>query len=391
MMNLLKFFFILLTFSSIFLVNACIPLPDLLSQIQEQLPAEVREIQPAYTPQPLPTIGEDDLQERLVALYEYINPGVVSIRTYTDFSGEGQGSGFVFDTLGHIVTNYHVVEGADEIEVAFSDGFRAMASLVGRDLNSDIAVLKVEAPVNQFKPLPLGDLSKVKVGQTVVAIGNPFGLSGTMTIGIISSMGRTLESMQSAPGGGLFTAGDLIQTDAAINPGNSGGPLLNLNAEVIGINRAIRTDEDASLYSPVNSGIGFAVPVNIVRKVVPELIEYGTYDYPYMGIESYRGDFTLKVLQALNVPANTVGAYVMGVNLGGPADQAGLQGGNRQTYIENLIAGGDWIIAIDDNPISTFNDMLSYIVGNTRPGDTVMLTILREGRQLNLPLTLGRR
>ena len=390
-MNLLKFFFILLTFSSIFLVNACIPLPDLLSQIQEQLPAEVREIQPAYTPQPLPTIGEDDLQERLVALYEYINPGVVSIRTYTDFSGEGQGSGFVFDTLGHIVTNYHVVEGADEIEVAFSDGFRAMASLVGRDLNSDIAVLKVEAPVNQFKPLPLGDLSKVKVGQTVVAIGNPFGLSGTMTIGIISSMGRTLESMQSAPGGGLFTAGDLIQTDAAINPGNSGGPLLNLNAEVIGINRAIRTDEDASLYSPVNSGIGFAVPVNIVRKVVPELIEYGTYDYPYMGIESYRGDFTLKVLQALNVPANTVGAYVMGVNLGGPADQAGLQGGNRQTYIENLIAGGDWIIAIDDNPISTFNDMLSYIVGNTRPGDTVMLTILREGRQLNLPLTLGRR
>jgi 2-alkenal reductase len=390
-MNSFKSLFISLVCSGLFLLNACLPLPDLLSQIQEQQPAEVREVQPAYTPQPLPTIGENDLQERLVALYEYINPGVVSIHTYINLGGGGQGSGFVYDTLGHIVTNYHVVEDAEEIEVAFSDGFRAMASLVGRDLNSDIAVLKVKAAVNQFKPLPLGDLNSVKVGQTVVAIGNPFGLSGTMTVGIISSLGRTLESMQSAPGGGLFTSGDLIQTDAAINPGNSGGPLLNLNGEVIGINRAIRTDEDASLYSPVNSGIGFAVPVDIVRKVVPELIKYGTYDYPYMGIESYRGDFTLKVLDALNMPANTVGAYVMGVNLGGPADQAGLQGGDRQTNIENLIAGGDWIIAIDDSPISTFNDMLSYIVGNTRPGDTVMLTILREGRQLELPLTLGKR
>jgi len=211
-------------------------------------------------------------QEALVSLYERVMPGIVALQVIGD-QGGSLGSGFVFDAQGHIVTNQHVIEGARQVEVDFTSGYKAYGTVIGTDLDSDLAVVKVDAPASELFPLPLGDSNALKVGQTVIAIGNPFGLSGSMTTGIISALGRTLDSQREAPGGSFFTAGDIIQTDAAINPGNSGGPLFNLNGEVIGINRAIRTTATTTTGEPVNSGIGFAISINIVKRVVPVLIQ----------------------------------------------------------------------------------------------------------------------
>ncbi|GAF80607.1 unnamed protein product, partial [marine sediment metagenome] len=218
----------------------------------------------------------------LTNLYQHINPGVVTIWRY-DIVGSGhdqsfptgQGSGFVIDLEGHIITNLHVIDGADEIEVDFPSGLKVWAELMGTDPDSDLAVLKVNVPEKELVPLPLGDSDKVRVGDFVVAIGNPFGLSGSMTIGIISAIGRTLDSENPAPGGGRFAAGDIIQTDAAINPGNSGGPLINMHGEVIGVNRAIRSESFTVRGDIANSGVGFAIPINILRQVVPKIIENG--------------------------------------------------------------------------------------------------------------------
>ena len=218
-------------------------------------------------------------QDALTALYDAVSPGIVAIQARTE-AGGSLGSGFVFDDQGHVVTNYHVVEGATQVEVDFMSGFKTFGTVIGTDLDSDLAVIKTNAPPEELHPLPLGDSALLKVGQTVVAIGNPFGLSGTMTVGIISALGRTLDSAHSTPDGTFFAAGDIIQTDAAINPGNSGGPLINLNGEVIGVNRAIRTTAFTETGEPVNSGIGFAISVNIIKRVVPVLIAQGKYDYP---------------------------------------------------------------------------------------------------------------
>ena len=199
-----------------------------------------------------------------MALYESVSPGTVAIIT-----DQGQGSGFVYDGQGNIVTNYHVIEGATTVEVRFTSGYMAYGTIVGTDLDSDLAIVKVDAPAGELHPLPLGDSTSLKVGQTVVAIGNPFGLNSTMTVGIVSALGRTLDSAHETSDGNFFTAGDIIQTDAAINPGNSGGPLFNINGEVIGINRAIRTNSTTATGQPVNSGIGFAISVNMVKRVAP--------------------------------------------------------------------------------------------------------------------------
>ena len=272
--------------------------------------------QPQEVYAPLPEPG------RLSALYESTLPGVVSIRIMSEV-GSGLGSGFVFDEQGHIVTNFHVVEGATEVEVDFSSGFKTYGTVIGTDLDSDLAVIKVNVPAEEIHPLPIGDSDLLRVGQTVIAIGNPFGLSGTMTTGIVSALGRTLDSLNDAPGGGYFTAGDIIQTDAAINPGNSGGPLFNLSGEVIGINRAIRITSYSDDGEPVNSGIGFAISINIVKRVVPSLIERGIYDYPYMGISSI-SDLSLHSIEALGLERYT-GAYVTNVTPGSPAEEAGVQ------------------------------------------------------------------
>lgn len=328
------------------------------------------------------------LQDTLVNLYEKVNPGVVSIRVLTE-SGDGLGSGFVYDEQGHILTNYHVIEGQTDLEIDFPSGYKTRGKVIGTDTDSDLAVLKVEAPKEEIHPLPLGDSSQVRVGQTVVAIGNPFGLSGTMTLGIISAKGRTLESLREAPGGGRFTAGDILQTDAAINPGNSGGPLLNLNGEVIGINRAIRTLNFTLTEEPVNSGVGFAIAINIAKRVVPALITEGQYDYPYLGITSMN-DIGLIEQEALGLPRST-GAYVISVTPNSPADKAGLRGGSKPTSISGLNAGGDLIIAIEGQPVRDFGELLSYLINYKSPGDVVKLTVLRGENELTLDLTLGKR
>lgn len=328
--------------------------------------------------------------EVLVTIYERVNPGVVSITIYSDSLFVGQGSGFVLDSNGHILTNYHVIEDATDIEITFPSGYHVRADVVGTDLDSDIAVLKVNIPAEELFPLPLGSSSQVKVGQSVVAIGNPYGLSGTIAVGIVSAKGRILDSMRTTPSGFYFSSADLIQTDAAINPGNSGGPLLNLNGEVIGINRAIRTNGDGETGVLANSGIGFAVPIDIVKHVVPFLIRDGSYNYPYLGIVS-RENLTLAEREALGLPADAMGAYVLDVPAGSPADRAGLVGGNRLTEIPDLYAGGDLITMVDGQQVRDFSDLLTYLVTNKIPGDELNLTIVREGRESQITVVLDQR
>lgn len=342
-------------------------------------------VTPVYVP---PSADIVDLEDTLVQLYEQVNPGVVALRVLTD-QGGSRGSGFVIDNTGHIVTNFHVVENLTDLEVAFPSGLKVRGEVIGSDLDSDLAVLKVDVPAEALQPLPLSDSQQLKVGQAVIAIGNPFGFNGTMTMGIISGLGRTMSSLREAPTGGTFSAGDIIQTDAAINPGNSGGPLLNLNGEVIGVNRAIFTNNFDETGQPVSSGVGFAISVNIVKRVVPALIASGKYDYPYVGITSL-DDLSLMDQEELNLPRPT-GVYINQVTPNSPAAKAGLRGGNRSTSIPGLRAGGDLIIAVDGNVVKTFSEFLSYLIGNKSPGDTVILTILRGEEDMEVSLLLEKR
>ena len=255
----------------IWAVLAVLTLSILACQVTGAAPQIPPAVTPAVFPANQPTSSESVSpatdQDVLVALYEAVTPGIVAIQvSITDGSGS-LGSGFVYDGLGHIVTNYHVVEGASRVEVDFVSGYKTYGTVIGTDLDSDLAVIKVNAPAEELHPVVLGDSDILKVGQTVIAIGNPFGLDGTMTVGIISALGRTLDSEHNSPTGGNFTAGDIIQTDAAINPGNSGGPLFNKAGEVIGVNRAIRTTSFTDTGEPINSGIGFAISANIVKRV----------------------------------------------------------------------------------------------------------------------------
>ncbi len=338
---------------------------------------------------PLPPViaNQVDIQDRLIEVYELVSPGVVSLRVLTQ-AGDALGSGFVVDEDGHIVTNYHVVEGFQDFEVIFPTGYRARGTVIGIDLDSDLAVLKVDVPTEELHPQTFGNSDEILVGQTVMAIGNPFGLSGSMTVGIVSATGRTLDSMREAPGGAYFTAGDLIQTDTAINPGNSGGPLINLKGEVIGVNRAIRT-ESFSSNGPVNSGIGFAISSNIARRVVPSLISQGNYNYPYLGISSMR-EITLIEQEVLGLPQAT-GVYITVVTPGSPADRAGLREGTIPTGIEGLNSGGDLITLIDGVRVRTFGEMLTYLLIYKEPGESVSLTVLREGEEMEVQLTLDKR
>jgi len=338
-----------------------------------------------YEPQLLNLVERESL---LISLYERVNPGVVSIQTLS-VTGGGLGSGFVFDKEGHIVTNYHVVEDATELEVDFPSGYKARGNVIGRDIDSDLAVIKVDMPEEYLFPLPIGNSDELKIGQTVIAIGNPFNLSGTMTLGIVSAKSRTLSSFRLSESGSFFSAGDLIQTDASINPGNSGGPLLNLNGEVVGVNRAIRTEQANEVGEPVNSGIGFAISSNIVNRVVPFLIKDGFYDYPYVGITSQE-DLTLIEREALGIQHMT-GAYILAVTENSPASDAGLIGGSEITRISGLLAGGDLIIAVDGRPVRLFSDFLSYIMANKSPGDDIIIKYVRDGEEQEVTLTLGKR
>jgi len=321
----------------------------------------------------------------LEALYQSVIPGVVAIIT-----DQGEGSGFVFDNEGHVVTNQHVVDGASTVEINFSSGFKAHGTVIGFDSDADVAVIKVDAPAAEIHPLAIGDSSALNVGQSVVAIGNPFGLSGTMTLGIISGLGRAQAAHADPTSGGFFSTADIIQTDAAINPGNSGGPLFNMNGEVVGINQSIRTDSiNQTTGNAVNSGVGFSVSINLVKRIVPFLIQDGKYSYPYLGISS-DSNMTLAEYEALGLSTYT-GAYVVSLVADGPADQAGIKAGDKPTRFTNLNAGGDLITAFDGKPVSTFDALLSYLLTSKSPGDTVVLTILRDGQTMDITVTLGAR
>ncbi len=321
-------------------------------------------------------------EQALVDLYTRVNPAVVSIQV--SFGVEGaQGSGFLYDAEGHIVTNQHVVEGAQFIEVDFPSGLKTEGKVVGVDTDADLAVIKVEQVPEGVTPLPLADSNAVQVGQRAVAIGNPFGESGSMTLGIVSGKGRSLSDNRSGQSNTRFTSPDIIQTDAPINPGNSGGPLLNMSGEVIGINRAIATETGAG------SGVGYAIPSNTVRQIVPYLISEGRFTYPYFGMSS-GPEISLQAAQELGL-AQASGVYVVSVVPGGPAEQAGLQGDSATTRDTSFQGDGDLIIAIDGQPVNIFEDLISYINYNKRPGDTVVLTVLRKNERVDLTVTLGER
>lgn len=330
------------------------------------------------------------LQEQLVAIYEKAGPSVVHIRNQRaviDFFGQvipqgGTGTGFIFDAQGHIVTNYHVVEGAQSLEVTLADGRTFPATLVGSDPVNDLAVIRIRTSETLPPPLPLADSDQLRVGQIVLAIGNPFGLEQTLTMGIVSALGRVIQS----PENNRFI-GEVIQTDAAINPGNSGGPLLDLQGRVIGVNSQIVSPSGAS------AGIGFAVSANTVARVVPVLIARGFYPHPWLGVRVL--ELTPAVVNLLQQAGMTIpvseGLLIMETVPNGPAARAGLRAPQRVVVVGNtrVPVGGDVIVRINNTPIRTFQDLTVYLETKTRSGETVTVTVIRDGKEQNIRVRLG--
>lgn len=316
----------------------------------------------------------DTLQELLIDVYQSANPSVV----YILVPPLGSGSGFVYNEAGYIVTNNHVVSGGSNFEIVFSNGERREATLVGTDVDSDLAVLKVNDLPEGVQPLELADGESLQVGEFVVAIGNPFGEQGSMSLGIVSALGRSLTSQRDLGTGSSYSLPQVIQTDAPINPGNSGGPLLNLDGQVIGVNSSIAT------ATGVNSGVGFSIPVQAVHQIVPSLIENGNYTYPYLGV-GFDDEISLSE-QTLYGISQTQGAYILNITDGSPADMAGLIAAN----VENG-RGGDLVVEIDGQSIKDFSDLNSYLVFHTSVGQTIQITVLRNGEMVTVPLTLGAR
>ncbi len=348
---------------------------------------------PTTAPAVAPPAAEEPanaLEAQVIAVYDAAGPAVVHINAVSiayDFffraiPQEGTGSGFLYDTEGHIITNYHVVENAEELSVTLADGRVYPATVVGEDPTNDLAVIRIEAD-DLPQPIPMGDSDNLRVGQFVVAIGNPFGQVGTLTVGVISALGRIIES----PDGRFI--GEAIQTDAAINPGNSGGPLLDLQGRLIGVNSQIISPNRAS------AGIGFAVPANTVRRVAPQLIARGHYPHPWLGIEYL--PLTPEWVRALrqvgmDVPVEE-GLLVLQVVPGAPADQAGVRGGDQVARLGNVRVpvGGDIITAINGEPMTTSKEFIAYLETETQVGDTVELTIIRDGEELSVQVTLAER
>jgi S1-C subfamily serine protease len=319
--------------------------------------------------------------------------------SFANNSAFGIGSGFVFDSQGHIVTNNHVIYGGSNVTVTFSNGTIYTAEVVGTDVFSDIAVLKLDSKEEQettqgvekgLIPLPLGNSSMLSIGEEVAAIGNPFGLTGSMTTGVVSGLGRLLPiqttNITTIPGAGAFSIPNIIQTDAAINPGNSGGPLLNMNGEVVGLNTA------ALLSGQFSSGIGFSIPSDTLGRIVPALIANGTYLHPWIGVAG--PDIIPEIALALGL-GEARGFLVTEIAPGSPADKSGIRGGDMPvtniTGFEELRLGGDIIMNIDDQKVNKTDDLLSYIETNKQVGDTVTMTILRDGNLIEIDLVLGAR
>ncbi len=299
------------------------------------------------------------------------------------YQASAAGSGFVWDTEGHIVTNNHVVENADTIRVSFANGTSVPAQLVGSDASSDLAVIKIDMPASELKPIKVADSTQAKVGQLVVAIGNPYRLSSSMSTGIISGLGRSLSLDSTSTS--TYTIPDMIQTDAAINPGNSGGVLVDIDGQLLGVTTAIESPVRA------NSGVGYVIPSVVVQKVVPFLIQDGFYQQPYIGISGT--DLTPELAEAMNLDSTQRGALVIDVNSGTPAENAGLQGSDRTATINGQEArvGGDVIVSVDDTVINDFEDLTAFLARHTNVGQTIDITYLRDGQESTASLTLAAR
>jgi len=367
---------------------------------------------PPSSPEPLNLDNLENLQTAYINIYEKVIPSVVSIsaQQMVDGSGFGNlpelpfdfdfgnpeedefqfpstaaGSGFVWDSDGHIITNNHVIEGADVIRVNFSDGRSVLAELVGSDADSDLAVLKVDLPAGELVPISVSDSLEVKVGQIAVAIGNPFNLESSMTTGIVSGVGRSLP-IGAGDGSGLFySIPDVIQTDAAINPGNSGGVLVDINGGLIGVTTAIESPVRA------NSGVGYVIPSVIVKKVVPLLIRDGEYLQPWIGISGI--DLTPEYADLMDLEPAQGGALIQEVQPNSPAEAAGLIGSGIEGEIDGIPVtfGGDIIVAADGDPINDFEDLVAFLARKTIVGQTISLTVIREGEKINVDLTLQAR
>lgn len=370
--SLLVAWFAINTASTLTSINAKISeLSDNVSKLYNRLESLEESI--TYTTVTKTVIATSPVTE----IYEQVKDSVVLIRA-TSYYGTSLGSGFVYDKLGHIITNNHVIEGSYSITVTFLDGTSLAASVVGTDPYSDIAVLKVRPDVVTLKPLKLGNSSELMIGEQIVVVGSPFGLAGSVTTGIVSQKGRLLETTYgySIPG--------VIQFDAAVNPGNSGGPLLNMKGEVVGITTAIE--------SPISGfvGVGYAIPSTIIARVVPALIEKGSYVHSWIGITGTNMNEEIAGAMKVNV---TKGVLITDVAPGSPADRAGLRGGDRVVRIggQTIKIGGDIIIAINGIPIKTIEEILTYLEEKTSPGDVVVFSVLRGTEILQIRVVLGER
>ena len=329
------------------------------------------------------SVTEDEKNN--VTVYDKVADGVVNVTStavqmdffFNAFPTQGSGSGSIIDAKGHILTNHHVVANAQTLEVTLADESKWPAKLIGSDPDSDLAVIKIDAPKEKLKVILMGDSKNLKIGQKVLAIGNPFGLERTLTTGIISSLGRTIRS----DSGTLME--EIIQTDAAINPGNSGGPLLNSEGEIIGINSAIVSPSGGSV------GIGFAIPVNTAKRVVPELLSKGYVTYPWIGANLL--SLIPEIAKYLKVSVER-GAMITEVVKGGPAEKAGLKGGNQRVQIGNMIVlvGGDIVVKADQRDVKTNDELIRY-AREKKPGETILLKILRKERFEEVKVTLGER
>lgn len=334
------------------------------------------------------------VEDVFVNIYERVSPSVVNIEVVDERSStdaiDSSGSGFVYDLQGHIITNAHVVLDAREILVTFPNGTVSQGVVVGTDEFSDLAVIRVEVGPGVLLPVAFGDSLGIRVGEYIVAIGSPFGLENSMTTGIISATGRSLSSQRliNPLTEQIYNNPSIIQIDAAVNPGNSGGPILNLQGEVVGVATAIRSD------TGVFQGVAYAVPVNTVLRVVPQLIENGSAVYPWLGVQAAPTDeagLSMPVLAAEYGLATNRGVLITGVLDGSPAFQAGLQGGSEVVVFRGrqFSLGGDIIVAIDGENINDLDELLTYLVERTSPGEAVVLTVIRGEQTLAVPLTLG--
>jgi S1-C subfamily serine protease len=436
---LLSFSIIALALSACAGVTVQVPeqissLPKLLDQLpgvtvslgEEQAASVQNDAENQETPRQVSPASLADYQTDLINVYEQVNPSVVNIRVVQKaganlFGGllpempfdlpnipglpelpqqpdqpdqnqpqipefaQALGSGFVWDEDGHIVTNNHVVSGAEKIEVTFSDGTMLPAELVGRDPYSDLAVIKVDPGSVDLIPVQLANPAQVQVGQVAIAIGNPYGLKGSMTVGIVSALGRTIPASEGMISGPAYSIPNIIQTDAPINPGNSGGVLVDLAGQLIGIPTAIESSSGS------NAGIGFAVPTSIVKNVVPVLIEKGEFTHPYLGISGL--SLTPDLAAAMNLERSQRGALIGDVVPDGPADKAGLRGSEDPAEIDGqeVNVGGDVIVAIEGAPVTSMDDLIAYLSSDTQVGQEVALTILRDGKEIDIRVVLEAR